>query len=188
MDVDGRLREDVISPMLKVSTYKGFTLTGPRDVIVRKVYSNQVVTAYEGAGGALADQGSFTQLNFRILGTSPTCMLNARCRLVVPLAFYAAASTDAAGGNARAAGAEAFDDIAIGPRRNGLLKAFSSLSTVINNVTSFSVRPDEALAIAEQAFTQVRDIGMTGVNNGEESGYWGGIGTDQQSANRYRSE
>ena len=170
MDVDGRLREDVISPMLKVSTYKGFTLTGPRDVIVRKVYSNQVVTASTTLGANQDNQGSFTQLNFRILGTSPSCMLNARVRLVCPLAFYAPQAASDTGVNVALTN---WDDVVVGPRRNGLLKAFSSLSTVINNVTSFSVRPDEALSVCEQAFTQVKDIGMTGVNNGEESGYWG---------------
>ena len=176
MDVDGRLREDIISPLLKVSTFKGFTLTGPREAIIRKVYSNQVVATNGGIGNTGADQtnqGSFTQLNFRCLGTSPTAMLNARVRLVVPLIFYCPNSADSALANVRGDGADSFDQIVVGPRRNGLLKAFSSISTVINNTTSFSVRPDESLAVAEQCFTQVRDIGMTGVNNGEESGWWG---------------
>ena len=173
MDVDGRLREDIISPLLKVATYKGFTLTGPREAIIRKVYSNQVVTVSAATGATQANQGSFTQLNFRCLGSSPSSMLNARVRLVVPLRFYSPASTASDGGTPRIAGAEAFDDMVVGPRRNGLLKSFSSISTVINNTTSFSVRPSEALSVAEQCFTQVRDIGMTGVNNGEESGYWG---------------
>ena len=178
MDQDGRLREDVISPLLKVSTFKGYTLTGPKEAIVRKVYSNQVVatTAANGAahtGANQNEQGSFTQLNFRILGTSPTAMLNARVRLVVPLRFYA--PNAAIGDNATilTAGNDSFDGIVVGPRRNGLLKAFSTISTIINNTTSFSVRPDECLAPAEQCFTQLREFGMTGVNNDEESGWWG---------------
>ena len=36
-----KVREDIVSPLLKVSTYKAFTLTGPKEAIVRKVYSNQ---------------------------------------------------------------------------------------------------------------------------------------------------
>ena len=141
MDTDGKLREDVISPLLKVSTYKGFTLTGPREVIVRKVYSSQVVAISEVR--TTQTDGSFTQLNFRCLGTSPSCMLSARARLVVPLRFIAPSSTNNAAGAVRAANAEAWDDMHIGPRRNGLLKAFSSISTIINNTTSFSVRPSE---------------------------------------------
>ena len=58
MDADGRLREDVISPLLKVSTYKGFTLTGPREAIVRKVYANQVVTPAQLADGTAAGADS----------------------------------------------------------------------------------------------------------------------------------
>ena len=173
MDVDGRLREDIISPLLKVATYKGFTLTGPREAIIRKVYSNQVVAASTSTGANQDNQGSFTQLNFRCLGSSPSSMMNARVRLVVPLRFYGPSSRAADNGTQYTAGNGGFDEICVGPRRNGLLKSFSSISTVINNTTSFSVRPDEALAVAEQCFTQVRDIGMTGVNNGEESGYWG---------------
>ena len=174
MDADGRLREDVISPLLKVSTYKGFTLTGPREAIVRKVYANQVVTPQTPADGTGAGgESSFTQLNFRCLGTSSSSMLNARVRLVVPLRFYAPSTNDAANATNHAVGASSFDEAVVGPRRNGLLKAFSSISTIINNTTSFSVRPDECLAPAEQCFTQIGELGMTGVNNEEESGWWG---------------
>ena len=100
-------------------------------------------------------------------------MLNARVRLVVPLRFYGAASNAHGGDGPRVAGAEAFDELSVGPRRNGLLKAFSSISTIINNTTSFSVRCDEALPVAEQCFTAPGVQGMTGVNNDAEEGWWG---------------
>ena len=54
MDTDGKLREDIVSPLLKIATYKGFTLigsmgninfrtsyTGPKEAIVRRVYASQ---------------------------------------------------------------------------------------------------------------------------------------------------
>ena len=180
-----KLREDIVSPLLKVSTYKGFTLTGPREAIVRKVYSSQSQTAGAGvfAQGNAVHESSFTQLNFRLLGTSPACMLNARIRLVVPLRFYMP-SSDA---DVQAIVAnQAWDNIAVGPRRNGLLKSFSSISTIINNTTSFSVRPDESLAVAEQAFPQCREFGATGFNNTEEGGWfgpdWRGSGKINQTA------
>ena len=160
MDSD-KLREDIVSPLLKVSTYKGFTLSGPKEAIVRKVYASQNVTVGDGIAGHNEIDGSFTQLNFRLLGTSPACMLNARIRLVVPLRFFNCAVRADDNGGQRAA--EGWDKAAIGPRRNGLLKAFSSISTIINNTTSFSVRPDESLTVAEQAFPQCREFGATGV-------------------------
>ena len=159
-----KLREDIVSPLLKVSTYKGFTLTGPKDAITRRVMSSQSISPGDTA---------FTQLNFRLLGTSPSCMLDARVRLVVPLRFSRPVSNNAAGNGEVAAGAEGWDLCNVGPRRNGLLKSFSTLSTIINNTTSFSVRPDESLAAAEQAFPQCREFGFTGSNNTEEGGWWG---------------
>ena len=181
----GKLREDIVSPLLKIATYKGYTLigsmeninfptlyTGPKEAIVRRVYSSQSQSAGLGAGAAGGDS-SFTQLNFRLLGTSPASMLNARVRLVVPLRFYAPVGDVVGVNDTRAAGAEAWDQLLVGPRRNGLLKSFSTISTIINNTTSFSVRPDESLAVAEQAFPQVREFGATGVNNTEEGGWWG---------------
>jgi len=108
-------------------------------------------------------------------GTSPACMLSARVRLCVPLRFFAPVSmTDANAVNyGNQVGPDAWDKIAVGPRRNGLLKSFSTISTIINNTTSFSVRPDESLAVAEQAFPQCREFGATGVYNTEEGGWWG---------------
>ena len=148
-----KLREDIVSPLLKVSTYKGFTLSGPREAIIRKVYSTQTQRAGSGTQANAGADASFTQLNFRLQGTSPACMLNARVRLVVPLRFFAAGSVrDDNDGNANTA--QAWDNMAIGPRRNGLLKSFSTISTIINNTTSFSVRPDESLTAAEIAFPQ----------------------------------
>ena len=161
-----KLREDIVSPLLKVSTYKGFTLSGPKEAIIRKVYSTQ---SHNKGVGTLANAGtddSFTQLNFRLQGTSPACMLNARVRMCVPLRFFRASSINAAGGEAQ--NGDAWDKIAVGPRRNGLLKSFSTISTIINNTTSFSVRPDESLAAAEQAFPQCKEFGPT-----EEGGWWG---------------
>ena len=111
MDTDGKLREDVISPLLKVATYKGFTLTGPKEVIVRKVYSSQVVDVANPLVRDAQTDASFTQLNFRCLGTSPACMCSARARLVVPLRFVAPTSTNANGGDGRVAGAEAWDNL-----------------------------------------------------------------------------
>jgi hypothetical protein len=49
----------------------------------------------------------------------------------------------------------------------------SSISTIINNTTSFSVRSDESLAAAEQCFTQQGIYGMTGTEQNEEQGWWG---------------
>ena len=107
----GKLREDIVSPLLKISTYK-----------VRRVYSSQSISA--GAGIANDGDHSFTQLNFRLLGTSPASMLNARVRLVVPLRFYYAIS-EVIGDNAPV-NEDAWDLISVGPRRNGLLKSFST--------------------------------------------------------------
>jgi hypothetical protein len=113
-------------------------------------------------------------------------MLNARARLVVPLRFIAPNTLAADGGAGGAANAVAWDDLRIGPRRNGLLKSFSSISSIINNTTSFSVRPSECLAAAEQCFTQQGIFGMTGVEQREEDGWWGpdydGSGQIQRAA------
>ena len=49
----------------------------------------------------------------------------------------------------------------------------ASISTIINNTTSFSVRCDESLAAAEQCFTQQGIYGMTGTEQNEEQGWWG---------------
>ena len=170
MEIDGKLREDIVSPLLKISTYKGYTLTGPSEAIVRKVYSSQAVTVGIGAAQGVGDS-VFTQLSFRCLGTSPSAMLNARARLVVPLRFIGPQDiqNQAGGGVANCA----WSATVTGPRRNGLLKAFSSISTIINNTTSFSVRPDECLAVAEQCFSKQKGAGMTGVYNDSEEGWWG---------------
>ena len=65
-----KLREDIVSPMLKVSTYKGMTLTGPKEAIIRKVYSTQTHAKGTGVFAQAAQNDSFTQLNFRLQGTS----------------------------------------------------------------------------------------------------------------------
>ena len=63
MEIDGKLREDIVSPLLKISTYKGYTLTGPSEAIVRKVYSSQAVTVGTGTTQGVPDS-VFTQLSF----------------------------------------------------------------------------------------------------------------------------
>ena len=89
MDQDGRLREDVISPLLKVSTFKGYTLTGPKEAIVRKVYSNQVVSTTTAVGAAhdganQNQQGSFT------LRDQPNSHVECACPPGGPSAFLCA--------------------------------------------------------------------------------------------------
>ena len=78
MEVGQQSRTDVVSSFLKVSTYQGQTLLSPKEIIQRKVYCNQNITD---------GQTSFTLLNFRALGTSPSAMLGARVELVVPLSL-----------------------------------------------------------------------------------------------------
>ena len=88
MEVAQQNREDVVSSFLKVATYKGQTLISPKEIICRKVYCNQEITA--AAVGAPADgaaDSDFTLLNFRALGTSPSAMLGAAVELCVPLWF-----------------------------------------------------------------------------------------------------
>ena len=67
MDSD-KLREDIVSPLLKVSTYKGFTLSGPKEAIVRKVYASQNVTIGDGLAGHNEVDGSFTPIKFSSFG------------------------------------------------------------------------------------------------------------------------
>ena len=116
MDSD-KLREDIVSPLLKVSTYKGFTLTGPREAIVRKVHSSQSVVIGTGLIGQVDANGAFTQLNFRLLGASPSCLLNACIRLVGTLRLFATGSIN---DDASVVGPAAWDSVVVGPRRNGL--------------------------------------------------------------------
>ena len=95
MDASEPLRKDVPSPYISITNYQGSTLIGPKELITRKVYSSQSITA----------ASPFTQLNFRLLATSPMALLNARCYLTVPLRFSNArvvaanAASNAAGVN-----------------------------------------------------------------------------------------
>ena len=61
----------------------------------------------------------------------------------------------------------------VAPRRNGLLKACSSITSTVNSTVSFTFRPDEGLDVMEQIFTQPGVAGQTGVYSEEESSCWG---------------
>ena len=158
MDTDGKLREDVISPLLKVSTYKGYTLTGPKEVIVRRVYSSQVVSIADPVDRTAQTNGSFTQLNFRALGTSPSCMLSARARLVVPLRFVAPSSTAADAGTVRAANFEAWDNLEAGHAEMVYSRVWQASARLLiilrpsaSEVRSVCLRPSSALRSKESS-------------------------------------
>ena len=183
MEVAQQAREDVVSSFLKVSTYKGQTLVSPKEIIVRKVYCNQDISdrGIEVAGADATD-GNFTLLNFRALGTSPSSMLSAKVELCVPLWLTNPQSSLAAGGagTPRNWTSHATNDqsqaeaVTCGPRRNGLLRAMSSISSVVNNTASFTTRPDESLVVADQLWQQVSDVyGPTGCEPAEETGCFG---------------
>jgi len=160
MEVAQQNRTDVVSPFLKVSTYQGQTLISPKELIVRKVYSNQEISDKGIAGD---DESSFTLLNFRALGTSPSAMLSARVELCVPLWLKSPANTTTGAPGANWDTDVGTDEtrghrITAGPRRDGLLKAMSSISAVYNNTSSFTTRPDESLAIAAQMWQDNSDV------------------------------
>ena len=195
MEVAQQSREDVVSQFPKVSTYKGQTLISPKEIICRKVYCNQEISdqglSPGGSAGALAAaealvvESDFTLLNFRALGTSPSCMLGAAVELCVPLwfKFPHSATDDTNGGDALCdwytgnggAGAQnAAETIMAAPRRNALLKSMSSLSCVFNNTASFTSRPDENLNVADALWQEYSDLyGATGAEPAEESGTFG---------------
>ena len=167
MDASEPLRKDVPSPYISITNYQGSTLLGPKELITRKVYTSQNITA----------ASPFTQLNFRLLSTSPSALLNARIYLTVPLTFSGARSVvgNAAAG---AAGQNVHNgnfsvELQAAPRRNALLKAMQSITSTINSTVSFSTRPDEALAVAEQLFMPQEAFGFVGCEEAEESGTWG---------------
>ena len=180
------LRQDIESAYLDITEFTGQSLTGPRELISRKVLCSNVQQIYTAAEARAHDApdaqaaDSLTSLNFRILSTSPGACLNAKVELVMPMIFSHFVSHD---GGARAvrrstgAGANGFIQVAlagqIAPRRNGILKACRTISTTINSTVSFTVRPDEGLDVMEQIFTQPGVGGMTGVYNDEEGDAWG---------------
>ena len=92
---DSRMREDVESAYLDITEYVGQSLTGPRELITRRILcSNPQVTMTEAdasAAGANAHtvrtnlSNKLRQLNFRILSTSPGACLNAKVVLTLPL-------------------------------------------------------------------------------------------------------
>ena len=183
-----RVREDVTSGYLDIQEFVGQSLLGPRELISRRVICSNVQTiATTGQAGGVepATQANLSnqlsQLNFRLLSTSPGAQLNAKVTLVLPMLVH---HITGAVNNARGdfnnygpaqAGVQGPTNTAFAaqfaPRRNGILKACRSITSTINSTVSFSVRPDEGLSVMEQIFDQT---GMqTGVYNDPEAGSWG---------------
>ena len=184
MDASEPLRKDVPSPYISITNYQGSTLLGPKELITRRVMSSQSITP----------NSPFTQLNFRLLSTSPSALLNARIYLTVPLSFSGArvVAGNAAAGNAGAnvANGNFAVQLVAGARRHSLLKAMQSITTTINSTVSFSCRPDEALAVAEQIFMPQEAFGFVGTEVAEETGTWGpfeggAIGRDLIAQNQH---
>ena len=184
------MREDVESAYLDVSEFVGQSLTGPRELITRRVLCSnvqqiiteaQAVAVGDGPGQlvrAAAIANALTQLSFRILSTSPGAMLNSKVVLTLPLIFHHAISHTAGVGSignysGGGAGDRGWTNPVcrgqIAPRRNGILKACRSLTSTINSTVSFTVRPDEGLDVMEQMFTQEGVSGQTGIYNDAES-------------------
>ena len=100
-----RMREDVESAYLDITEFTGQSLTGPRDLISRKVLcsNTQILMSDEEAanqanGAAAAVRtgkaDKLQQLNFRLLSTSPGACLNAKVELVVPMIFHHCVSSE----------------------------------------------------------------------------------------------
>ena len=180
------LRQDIESAYLDITEFTGQSLTGPRELISRKVLCSNVQSIYtavqaaadNAARPASADQ--LTQLSFRILSTSPGACLNAKVELVLPMHLSHFSTDDGVAVSLRTSGGQGTNgiDVALGsgqyaPRRNGILKACRTISSTINSTVSFTVRPSEGLDVMEQIFTQPGVGGMTGVYNNEEGPTWG---------------
>ena len=101
------LREDVQSAYLDITEFTGQSLTGPRELITRRVLCSNVQQVMSAAQAGHIDDGAETagfifrasggnnplqQLNFRILSTSPGACLNAKIELVCPMYFHHAVS------------------------------------------------------------------------------------------------
>ena len=192
------MREDVESAYLDITEYTGQSLTGPRDLISRRVVcSNPQITMTEAQAGRALTAGAraavipssnlLQNLNFRILSTSPGAMLNSKVVLVLPMFFHHMNSwtganiteqrfyTQAAQGNDRGVEGMCPQLVAsqYAPRRNGILKALRNISTTVNSTVSFSVNPSDGLDVMEQIFTQQGTSGQTGVYNEAEDAAWG---------------
>ena len=96
---ESRMREDVESAYLDITEFTGQSLTGPRELLTRKVLCSNaqaIIVPAATAGGDTAahrvGSNQLQQLNFRILSTSPGAMLNAKVELVMPMIFHHAIS------------------------------------------------------------------------------------------------
>ena len=193
---DSRMREDVESAYLDITEYVGQSLTGPRELITRRILcSNPQVTMTEAdaaQAGAAAHQvrtnlsNKLRQLNFRILSTSPGACLNAKVVLTLPLflhhcrnsvhgALGTLANYEGGGGGGNLQGGFTIQTgmSQYAPRRNGILKACQSITSTINSTVSFTTRPSECVDVFEQIFTQEGVSGQTGIYNESESASWG---------------
>ena len=103
------LREDVQSAYLDITEFTGQSLTGPRELITRRVLCSNVQQVMSDAQAAQVDDNveavaqafrasggnnPLQQLNFRILSTSPGACLNAKIELVCPMYFHHAVAGD----------------------------------------------------------------------------------------------
>ena len=79
---------------------------------------------------------------FRILGTSPNALLNSRVLFCCPITFDTLETNQMDDATALGAGARDWREIQVGPRRNGLLKATSTITSTINSSVSFSSRQE----------------------------------------------
>ena len=187
---EARMREDVESAYLDITEFTGQSLTGPRELLTRKVLCSNVQPLITEAQAALdtpagrVNSNVLNQLNFRVLSTSPGAMLNAKVELVMPMLFHHCIAHDTQAeanlalyygvpGNA-GPGTRGWTRTElsgqVAPRRNGILKACASISSTVNSTVSFTFRPDEGIDVMEQMFTQPV---QTGVYSREEDGSWG---------------
>ena len=98
------LRQDIESAYLDITEFTGQSLTGPRELISRKVLCSNVQQIMDdtlagniadGAQAAAAGRiNALNQLSFRILSTSPGACLNAKVELVMPMYFHHMVSHD----------------------------------------------------------------------------------------------
>ena len=93
------MREDVESAYLDITEFTGQSLTGPRELLTRRVLCSNaqpIVDPHTQASthtvAIRAASSNLQQLNFRILSTSPGAMLNAKVELVLPMVFHHAIS------------------------------------------------------------------------------------------------
>ena len=194
---ESRMREDIQSAYLSINEFMGQSLTGPRELITRKVLCSnpqtltsidEAINVANGPGERVrAKDATFNQLNFRVLSTSPGALLNAKVELVCPMIFHHVyCGTPAQAVNKQYYHTQGGDSATLvpgltttqvggqfAPRRNGLLKACRTISSTVNSTVSFSFRPNEGLDVMEQIFTQEGVAGQTGVYNEAEAGTWG---------------